>query len=67
MVQIYNKNPRNKQIHQESVKNKIGRNSLSYTLLLYGWLSLFTGTYFTSSKSASCTLSLLFVLWLLFA
>ena len=55
MVQIYNKNPKNKQIHQ---KVKVGRNSLSYTLLSYGWLSLFTDAYFTSSKSASCTLSL---------
>ena len=35
----------------ESVKNKIGRNSLSYTLFFYPWLSLFTDAYFTSSKS----------------
>lgn len=37
----------------ESVKNKIGRNSLSYTLFFYPWLSLFTDAYFTSSKLAT--------------
>ena len=51
MVQIYAKNPRNKQIYRKVLKTKVGRNSLSYTLLFYGWLSLFTDTYFTSSKS----------------
>ena len=53
MVQIYNKNPRNKQIYQKVLKTKVGCNSLRYTLLSYDWLSLFTDTYFTSSKSAS--------------
>ena len=35
----------------ESVKNKIGCNSLSYTLLFYCQLSLFTDAYFTSSNT----------------
>ena len=53
MVQIYNKKSEKQANPSESVKNKIGRNSLSYTLLSYRWLSLFTDAYFTSSKSAS--------------
>ena len=35
MVQIYNKNPRNKQIYLKVLKTKIGRNSLNYTLFYY--------------------------------
>jgi len=35
MVQIYDENPRNKQIYQKVLKTKVGCNSLSYTLLFY--------------------------------
>ena len=41
MVQIYDKKSEKQANLSESVKNKIGRNSLSYTLFFYGWLSLF--------------------------
>ena len=57
MVQIYNKITTNKQNYRKNKKRKEAQ-LIELHLFSYGCLSLFIDNYLTSSKSASCTLSL---------
>ena len=62
MVQLYHKKTINIDRKTPNIKTKKGVESSDFHTFSYGYLLLFIVTYLTSSKSASCTLSLFLLL-----